>query len=107
MSLLSTEKPITYEGRYYRVKNLRLVPPMPPNLLPGLMVSGSSEAGLAAARATGAIAVQYPRPPEDKQETADMAGKSGVRIGLIAVAGIGTGRDRSIMQLTPWKVGAV
>ena len=84
MHLLTNEKPITFEGRYYRVKNLRLVPPMPPNLLPGLMVSGSSAAGLAAARAIGAIAVKYPRPPEDEQETADMAGKSGVRVGIIA-----------------------
>jgi alkanesulfonate monooxygenase len=84
MQLLSSEKPITFEGRYYRVKNLRLVPPMPPNLLPGLMVSGSSAAGLAAARAIGAIAVKYPRPPEDEQEIADMAGESGVRVGIIA-----------------------
>jgi alkanesulfonate monooxygenase len=71
------------------------------------MVSGSSEAGLAAARATGAIAVKYPRPPEDEQETAGMAGKSGVRIGLIAVADVGTGRHGSIMQLIPWKEGVV
>jgi alkanesulfonate monooxygenase len=48
------------------------------------MVSGSSAAGLAAARAIGAIAVKYPRPPEDEQEIADMAGESGVRVGIIA-----------------------
>jgi alkanesulfonate monooxygenase len=86
MALLSSEKPVTFDGRYYRVKNLRLVPPMPPGLMPGLMVSGSSAAGLAAARSIGAIAVKYPRPPEDEQETADRAGKSGVRVGIIARA---------------------
>jgi hypothetical protein len=37
---------------------------MPPNLFSGLIVSGSSAAGLAAAWTTGAIAVKYPRPPE-------------------------------------------
>jgi alkanesulfonate monooxygenase len=84
MRLLSSEKPVTFEGSYYSAKNLRLTPPMSPDLLPGLMVSGSSAAGLAAARAIGAIAVKYPRPPEDEQETADMLGESGVRVGIIA-----------------------
>jgi alkanesulfonate monooxygenase len=68
------------------VKNLRLVPSMPQNLLPGLMVSGSSPAGLAAARIIGAIAVKYPRPPEEEQETADLIGQSGARVGIIARA---------------------
>jgi hypothetical protein len=49
---------------------------MPPNLVPSLMVSGSSAAGLAAARAIGAIPVKCP------QETADMADKSSVRLGI-------------------------
>ena len=84
MGLLTTEGPLTFEGRYYQVKNLRLVPAMPRDLLPGLMVSGSSPAGLAAARAIGAIAVKYPRPPEEEQETADLLGRSGVRVGIIA-----------------------
>ena len=84
MELLTTDKPVSFEGRYYRVKNLRLIPPMPSDLLPGLMVSGSSPAGLAAARSIGAIAVKYPRPPEVEQETADRGDKSGVRVGIIA-----------------------
>jgi alkanesulfonate monooxygenase len=84
MGLLSSDRPITFEGRFYRVKNLRLTPPMPPPLLPGLMVSGSSAAGREAARAMGAIAVKYPRPPEEEQETADLIGRSGVRVGIIA-----------------------
>ena len=87
MALLSSEKPITFEGRYYRVKNPRLTPPMPPELLPGLMVSGSSAAGLTAARKIGAIAVKYPRPPEDEQETADRGGESGACRNHRAVAG--------------------
>jgi alkanesulfonate monooxygenase len=75
---------VTFEGGYYRVKNLRLTPPMAPDLLPGLMVSGSSSAGLAAARAIGAIAVKYPKPPEEEQERADSSGESGARVGVIA-----------------------
>lgn len=86
MGLLTMEGPLTYRGRFYQVKNLRLVPSMPQNLLPGLMVSGSSPAGLAAARTIGAIAVKYPRPPEEEQETADLIGQSGARVGIIARA---------------------
>ena len=36
---------------------------VPPELFPGILVSGSSDAGLAAARALGATAVKYPKPP--------------------------------------------
>src|SRR4051795_1195189 len=47
MGLLAGET-VTHEGRYYNVKNLRLTPEVPPELMPGLLISGSSPAGLAA-----------------------------------------------------------
>jgi alkanesulfonate monooxygenase len=76
---------VTREGRYYRVRNLRLTPPVPEALRPGVFVSGSSEAGLAAARALGAVAVQYPRPPAEAMPApADL--RAGIRIGIIARA---------------------
>jgi alkanesulfonate monooxygenase len=50
--------PVTFDGTYYHVKNLSLTPPLPPALLPGIFVSGSSDAGVAAARAIGATAVK-------------------------------------------------
>jgi alkanesulfonate monooxygenase len=73
----------TLEGRYYRVKNLRMTPALSDELQPGVLMSGSSPAGLAAARAIGAVPVKYPEPPG---EVAAGAGDSecGVRIGIIA-----------------------
>jgi alkanesulfonate monooxygenase len=72
----------TLAGRYYNVKNLRMTPPLPEELRPGLMISGSSPAGFAAARAVGAVPVKYPKPPGE-EEARDSAG-FGVRVGIIA-----------------------
>lgn len=82
----STEgRALTYEGKYYTVKNLRLTPALPAELRPGIFVSGSSDAGLAAARELGATAVQYPTPPEEfpaLELATDLA--YGIRVGIIA-----------------------
>ena len=83
--LLSSEEPLTFEGRYYRVKHLRLTPPLPPDCLPGFLVSGSSLAGAAAAEVLGATAVKYPRPPgEEVAPSGDGATSAGIRVGIIA-----------------------
>jgi alkanesulfonate monooxygenase len=85
LELLRGGEPLTFEGRYYRVKHLRLTPPLPPELFPGLMISGSSDAGFAAATALGATAMKYPRPPEEETGVpADSPVPCGVRIGLVA-----------------------
>lgn len=77
---------VTLEGRWHQVKGLRLTPPLPPELAPGLLISGSSPAGMAAAQALGALAVRYPKPVEE--EAADGSershGRVGVRVGVIA-----------------------
>jgi alkanesulfonate monooxygenase len=73
---------VTHEGRYYSVKNLRLTPEVPPELRPGLLISGSSPAGLAAAKEIGATPVKYPKPPGE-EDSHDEAG-FGVRVGIIA-----------------------
>src|SRR5215470_404578 len=54
--LLGNESGISFEGEFYKVDKLRMTPPLPPELFPGIFVSGSSEAGLAAAKAMGAVA---------------------------------------------------
>jgi len=74
---------VTLEGRYYRVRNLRLTPTIPPELAPGMTISGSSPAGLAAARALGAVAVKYPEPAVAEQPI-DPQIEAGLRIGIIA-----------------------
>src|SRR5215813_3821854 len=83
--LLSKETAISFEGEFYKVDILKMTPPLPPELFPGIFVSGSSEAGLSAAKAMGATAVKYPKPPgeyenEPPEETLD----SGVRVGIIS-----------------------
>ena len=83
--LLDGRSPVTFEGQFYQVKNLTLNPRLAvPALNPGILMSGSSEAGMAAAREIGAIAVQYPEPPNENSAgpPADR-GPCGVRIGIV------------------------
>lgn len=82
--LLSGDGPATENGRYYTVTNLRLSPPLPPELRPDIMISGSSPAGLAAAEAIGALAVQYPRPPGEEESLRGAPVEIGFRLGIIA-----------------------
>jgi len=83
--LLSSPEPVSFDGRYYKVENLRMTPPLSEDLFPGILISGSSEAGAAAARAIGAVAVKYPKPPEEEETTPLEQGvEAGVRVGIIA-----------------------
>lgn len=77
---------VTLEGKWYTVKNLRLTPPLPPELAPGLTISGSSPAGLAAAEEIGALAVRYPKPveEEERESVSEPRGGLGVRVGVVA-----------------------
>jgi alkanesulfonate monooxygenase len=83
-ALLGGEGAVTHEGRYYRVHNLKLTPPLPEELRVPLMISGSSPAGLAAARALRAIAVKYPQPSSSEAPQSDPYTEPGMRIGVIA-----------------------
>src|SRR5260370_13899124 len=67
--LLSNGKQYTMNGKYYKVKDLSLKPPFPEQLSPGIFVSGSSESGMAAAKAL--VAASAPRQ------------NSGLRIGIV------------------------
>src|SRR5436190_16234365 len=80
--LLASSLPVSHEGAYYTVKNLKLTPPLAPELFPGIFVSGSSDAGLAAAQASGAVAVKYPKAPEEEVAPNEGVG-AGVRVGII------------------------
>ncbi len=83
--LLASPSPVTYEGQFYKVTNLKMTPSLPKDLFPGIFISGSSEAGLAAARAVGATAVMYPKPATEYQTAPPPeALDSGVRVGIIA-----------------------
>lgn len=82
--LLEAHAPVTFEGSFYRVTNLKLNPAIAADLLPGFLVSGSSDAGLAAARKMGAVAVKYPEPPEQCAKDGSSDLPCGIRIGVIA-----------------------
>jgi alkanesulfonate monooxygenase len=83
-ALLSSPEPVSFEGKYYKVTNLRMTPPLPEELFPGILISGSSDAGLAAAREIGATAVKYPKPPGEEDHARGDTIESGVRVGIIA-----------------------
>jgi alkanesulfonate monooxygenase len=78
--------PVTFEGRHYRVSNLRLEPDVPKELRPRLFISGSSPAGRDAARSVGAVAVRYPQRPDEEDEAELRANglQHGIRVGIIA-----------------------
>jgi alkanesulfonate monooxygenase len=82
--LLEERTPVTFEGDFYRVRNLQMNPKLPPSLFPRILVSGSSEAGMGAAREMGAIAVKYPEPPGECVAPLDASQPCGIRIGVIA-----------------------
>ena len=82
--LLDGAKPVTLEGEFYRVDKLRLTPEVPAELRGDVFVSGSSEAGLGAARTLGALAVRYPRPAGEEEGFPDDGVRTGIRVGIVA-----------------------
>jgi len=82
--LLTSPAPLTYEGDFHSVAMLKLTPPLPEALVPGIFISGSSEAGLAAARTLGATAIKYPRAADAEERLPDDLLHLGVRVGIIA-----------------------
>jgi len=83
LCLLQTAGPISYAGQFYKVDRLKMTPPLPAELAPKVFVSGSSEAGVAAARALRATAVKYPKPAAEEAAPAE-TGDWGLRVGIIA-----------------------
>ena len=85
--LLSSPDPVTFGGKFYKVDKLRMTPALAPELLPGILISGSSDAGLAAAEVVGAVAVQYPKPAKEYETIASRNGlRLGMRVGILARA---------------------
>jgi alkanesulfonate monooxygenase len=82
-ALANGPDPVSFDGRYYKVANLRLKPPVSPEWAPGITMSGSSPAGMAAARAVGAIAVKYPQRSAEEGQQVEAGTESGMRVGII------------------------
>ena len=81
--LLAGESAVSRDGEFYKVDKLRLTPPLDRDLFPGIFVSGSSDAGLAAARAIGATAVKYPKPAGEEIAVPNDGIDYGIRVGII------------------------
>jgi alkanesulfonate monooxygenase len=84
--LLSSSSPVSHRGEFYTVDKLKVRPTLPQDLLPGIFVSGSSDAGLEAAKALRATAVKYPQPAECEIRDREAAIPYGIRVGVIARA---------------------
>jgi alkanesulfonate monooxygenase len=85
--LVTSRSAMSYAGVFYSVDHLRLEPPVAKELFPRFFMSGSSEAGLAAARRTGAVAMHYPGLSDHNAiDLSDNAIASGIRVGVIARA---------------------
>jgi alkanesulfonate monooxygenase len=83
--LLESPEPVTFAGDYYSVRGLRMNPPLPEALMPGLLISGSSAAGLAAAREIGATPIKYPQKSSEEPYHEHHDGNApGIRVGIIA-----------------------
>lgn len=83
--LLRDDAPVSYAGKFYKVDKLKLSPSLPAELFPGIFISGSSEAGLAAAAAIGATAIKYPEPAKPERNGVLPPGvDSGFRVGIIS-----------------------
>jgi alkanesulfonate monooxygenase len=83
--LLADQDAIMFQGKFYRVDKLKMTPPMQVSLLPGVLISGSSEAGLSAARLLGAVPILYAKPAKECAPTAaNTGGHFGIRIGVMA-----------------------
>jgi len=82
--LLEAPTPVSFDGEFYKVDNLKLTPPLESAVFPGVFVSGSSDAGLAAAHRIGATAIKYPRPASEEPLRADERVECGIRVGIIA-----------------------
>jgi len=84
MDLLEGALPVSYAGEFHSVSKLKLTPPLPHGLMPGVFVSGSSDAGIAAAKALGATAIKYPKPAYEEDPRKDDVVSPGIRVGIIA-----------------------
>jgi alkanesulfonate monooxygenase len=74
--------PLSFTGTYFTVKNLAIKPRIPSELVPEVFVSGTSAAGIAAARKIDATSISYPGTPTGETMSRDIP--AGIRIGIIA-----------------------
>jgi alkanesulfonate monooxygenase len=85
MNLLHDKPSLNHQGEFYEVHGVKMKPPLSRHLLPPVLMSGSSDAGMLAAQELGAVAVRYPKPVSHYEEHPLEPGiRFGMRLGIIA-----------------------
>lgn len=84
-ALLSNATPITFQGKYYALKDALIRPQIDRSLLPTFYVAGKSTAARSTAEAVEAIELMMLRPELDTDSTCGPRGK-GVYLGIITRA---------------------
>ncbi len=82
--LLTSKVGVTYEGKHYQIKNLKLKPEMPENLQPLYYLSGSSSAAKETSARLGVPGIQYPEPVDTYSQVNGESEIEGIRIGILA-----------------------
>lgn len=82
-ALLSSPRPVTRTGVFFTVRNLQIPERPRPEERPAFLISGSSPAAQATAKAISACAIEYPDPPRTAREE-PVSLERGLRIGIIA-----------------------
>jgi alkanesulfonate monooxygenase len=76
--LVASPRPLTFDGRFYRLDNVQLLPAIPPELWPEFVIAGHSEAARRACRALGAVGIQMLTPT-----LTAASGVRGIHFGII------------------------
>lgn len=77
-ALLSSPRPLNYDGRFYTIAGAQLTPAIPAELLPDLFIAGRSPAAATVARRMSAIRIEMLRPASDTRQPAPGALHFGV-----------------------------
>lgn len=82
-SLVCEKAPASFDGAYYKVRTLQLLPNMEPELWPGFVISGQSEAARRIAAATGGVAMRHLQPDLGNVAGGELEG-AGIYLGIVA-----------------------
>ncbi|HEX8346501.1 MAG TPA: LLM class flavin-dependent oxidoreductase [Actinoplanes sp.] len=87
--LLGSDEPLTWDGEYYRFRNLRINTKLAEELQPRIFVPGSSSAHRRLVDQVGSVTITHPEPVDRFAENFAAAHKGtglemGIRVGLVA-----------------------
>ncbi len=81
-NLLRSDRPINYEGKYYKINNLKLPSVIKEEYFPTCFIAGSSEEAVVARKRTNSLKLQMAKPLSKLVEVT--SGEEGMYMGIIA-----------------------